>query len=676
MKNEFKVISVESRKGGVGKTTAALNLSTVLIKQGYEVLLLDIDITGTSISGSYKSSYWKNHIFPVKRNNKDINLLEIFSKTFINGNNICDFSMDVDIKDKYIVSKGRINIISSEIFLSEARKEKHSKLMFDPRILFDELHSFWLIDMLKQLCEKFTKFMKSEKVVVVLDNSPGYIGLGKSVHSWLTDIGPQNGKFLTVSSFDTQDLNSCLSAIQEIDEIVDIKIQGSKYYNDLKEGVTTKSPNVKGVENFFLKLATTENDKLYQYYRSNYHNDKPSIESYQSLIINKVPHEFLSRNFYYDYNDAIDNNKDRNEIYKAFSQNQVFFENDIHTQFIQPFVRKQKQYERRYDSNLKGYFTRLENNSINNQNDLTEIDILKEITRYQNQLNNLLSKMSLHGFNNITDLVEKRWFPETPFLELQQAFELSLISLEPHFYDEFYFGRDENEEISYRNLDIVNVVDDKLHNIIEENNLFRFNMGITNEFYVRALLRYMVSPFNLRTINIEFILDYIIGIIGVILEIQTERIKHGPDSKREHSLSYFLANENLTYKDIRYSMKNILHRYKKYEHKLERSIRYEETNPLVDLYNCFCHAQARLIDLNYDFRFLVIVLREVSINSSNESILYPNMKDILDRVLITKQIPHSMAENELNKSLYDVKEMTIFQDVITGIIKKWRFNEV
>ena len=50
-KNEnFKIISVESRKGGVGKTTAALNLADLVLEKGYKVLLLDLDITGTSIS--------------------------------------------------------------------------------------------------------------------------------------------------------------------------------------------------------------------------------------------------------------------------------------------------------------------------------------------------------------------------------------------------------------------------------------------------------------------------------------------------------------------------------------------------------------------------------------------------------------------------------------------------
>ena len=51
----YKVYSIESRKGGVGKTTIALNLASVLVKRKEPVLLLDCDITGTSIADPAKN---------------------------------------------------------------------------------------------------------------------------------------------------------------------------------------------------------------------------------------------------------------------------------------------------------------------------------------------------------------------------------------------------------------------------------------------------------------------------------------------------------------------------------------------------------------------------------------------------------------------------------------------
>ena len=98
-----RIISIANQKGGVGKTTTAVNVSAILAKRGKKVMLIDADPQGNASSGLGLEKEVENSLYDVLIN--DVDLESTLQDTNIKTLKVCPSNMNLAGAEVELVSQ-------------------------------------------------------------------------------------------------------------------------------------------------------------------------------------------------------------------------------------------------------------------------------------------------------------------------------------------------------------------------------------------------------------------------------------------------------------------------------------------------------------------------------------------------------------------------------------------
>lgn len=567
--DNVSIYSIESRKGGVGKTTIALNLANVLRNKGSLVLVLDFDFLGTSMAEAIRcSQYWsKQEINVVKeKKNKegeeyeDVNLVDLLNPS------------------KHQMLKSLIKVASNakKLPITIISSKFPSKDTDDIYLLLDELHVFGYVNLLNTLIHEFISLNPGESSYsIIIDHSPGNSSLHKEMNEWIIkNYSVDNAKFVLVSSLDPQDFSACIETAGEIKGFVDKIVRFSSTIEE------TLPQSFEDIDRSLYYDILDEQVCLPQ--------KETKASAYLALILNKVPTEVLHSELFLDYGFGDDSmNQLFNEIalYSTkmqYPKNMILYDNTIGLQYmskrIQPVFRGDVL------NVIKDGFLEVVQ-EINNVSDI-DVPILKGMADKYTKICDMLVKNHYTRYANVL-LKNEKLSPAFPLMMIESTVR-NLVSLT------FTMGK------SGLVKNIKN--EDKYKQSIVQLEKFIADLRIPDlSVSLVSVWQYLFSVANYKHRGTEPLVSALALMLHLFIQVQQNR--YGTSKKYRD----FLAKEYLI--DFNNQEWNTC-----LESIISGIINCNEIDKLCkavipqfnEFYRKLCYFILRLIDLNFDLQFIFI----------------------------------------------------------------------
>lgn len=695
------MVSVESLKGGVGKTTAALCLGRLLLERKYATLLLDLDVTGTNAAYIANSPFWRSDIHVITDEKQDsTNLITLFEQRFMLGKPIPEFTQE-PLNKCMQINFAKVNVMGSQIYdtsdSDESKKAIKATCIERPSILFDDLHALWLLEFVKQVIENFIREASKAKgknnVAIILDNSPGHVGIAPAIHEWLTDRGPADGKFLTVTSLDEQDLRACDLAMAVLHGRYKNKWETSRQFISActKDGKTINIS--KEQETFFVRLATSDktltdrNNSLSFYETKNESIGKIFYDDprkYLAVIINRVPRAVKRSHLGYEKYFTIFN-KDNvlrrllgdNTSNQAWRNQMISYDEYIENQFLLQMLQRT---HRRFESKMSRLIHSLEqteyelikggDDGMKSSRMLSDVDfefyerVKSQLVRAGKIVGNALATIETAGLGHLVRLIHDEWLPNSIVPNFQNALMSLLRETDVPYFEMFPFEFDTGPV----NPEACEFVRDIAKHIKRE--LPRLGMVSCDAKTVETLLvplsklvgMSLTSPLWHRPMSEE-----IDGLFAVVLAIE---LKHWDQRKDKQSgrssIQQFLASETVNRNEIEKNMELFHHFHFFRRWKMD----WKDTS-FRDFYSVCTSAQARLIDFIPDAHFLIQLLHFVVKEEMKKGALFPFVRGLAEDVIINKSISHQEAPKRMAKAIQTVEYFKEFDGVLKNVLSAW-----